>query len=95
MSGLQESQKIGFELEDDRKSGKKSAGNLKQVWSRRSPIPKPTLFAMTRDCLVAQRYCVEVLTGSSGFSLTLVPGALPLSRALWVWPVPTSWPVYP
>jgi CspA family cold shock protein len=31
MSDLQEGQKISFELEDDRKSGKKSAGNLKQV----------------------------------------------------------------
>ena len=31
MNDLQEGQKISFELEDDRKSGKKSAGNLKQV----------------------------------------------------------------
>ena len=31
MSDLQEGQKISFELEDDRKSGKKSAGKLKQV----------------------------------------------------------------
>ena len=31
MSDLREGQKISFELEDDRKSGKKSAGNLKQV----------------------------------------------------------------
>jgi cold shock protein len=31
MSDLQEGQKLSFELEDDRKSGKKSAGNLKQV----------------------------------------------------------------
>ena len=31
MTDLQEGQKISFELEDDRKSGKKSAGNLKQV----------------------------------------------------------------
>ena len=31
MTDLQEGQKIGFELEDDRKSGKKSAGKLKQV----------------------------------------------------------------
>ena len=29
MNDLQEGQKISFELEDDRKSGKKSAGNLK------------------------------------------------------------------
>jgi CspA family cold shock protein len=28
---LREGQKISFELEDDRQSGKKSAGNLKQV----------------------------------------------------------------
>jgi CspA family cold shock protein len=31
MNDLQEGQKISFELEDDRKSGKKSAGNLKQL----------------------------------------------------------------
>jgi cold shock protein len=31
MTDLQEGQKISFELEDDRKSGKKSAGKLKQV----------------------------------------------------------------
>ena len=31
MSDLQEGQKISFELEDDRKSGKKSAGNLKLI----------------------------------------------------------------
>ena len=31
MNDLREGQKISFELEDDRKSGKKSAGNLKQV----------------------------------------------------------------
>jgi cold shock protein len=31
MSDLQEGQKLSFELEDDRKSGKKSAGNLKQL----------------------------------------------------------------
>jgi len=31
MNELQEGQRISFELEDDRKSGKKSAGNLKQV----------------------------------------------------------------
>ena len=31
MTDLQEDQKISFELEDDRKSGKKSAGKLKQV----------------------------------------------------------------
>ncbi|SDR49765.1 cold-shock DNA-binding protein family [Rhizobiales bacterium GAS191] len=31
MSDLQEGQKISYELEDDRKSGKKSAGNLKSV----------------------------------------------------------------
>ncbi|SEE09590.1 cold-shock DNA-binding protein family [Rhizobiales bacterium GAS188] len=29
MSGLNDGQKISFELEDDRRSGKKSAGNLK------------------------------------------------------------------
>jgi cold shock protein len=28
---LREGQKISFELEDDRKSGKKSAGNLKRI----------------------------------------------------------------
>jgi CspA family cold shock protein len=31
MSGLNEGQKISFELIDDRKSGKQSAGNLKAV----------------------------------------------------------------
>jgi len=31
MNDLQEGQRISFELEDDRKSGKKSAGKLKQV----------------------------------------------------------------
>ncbi len=31
MTDLQEGQKISFELEDDRKSGKKSAGKLRQV----------------------------------------------------------------
>jgi CspA family cold shock protein len=31
MDDLREGQKISYELEDDRKSGKKSAGNLKQV----------------------------------------------------------------
>ena len=31
MNELQEGQRISFELEDDRKSGKKSAGKLKQV----------------------------------------------------------------
>ena len=31
MTDLQEGQKISFELEDDRKSGKKSAGKLKQL----------------------------------------------------------------
>ena len=31
MSGLNDGQKISYELENDRKSGKKSAGNLKQV----------------------------------------------------------------
>jgi cold shock protein len=31
MSDLQEGQKISFELEDDRKSGKKSAGSLKAI----------------------------------------------------------------
>ena len=31
MNDLKEGQKIGFELEDDRKSGKKSAGNLKRI----------------------------------------------------------------
>jgi cold shock protein len=31
MTDLQEGQKISFELEDDRKNGKKSAGKLKQV----------------------------------------------------------------
>ena len=31
MNDLREGQKISFELEDDRKSGKKSADNLKQV----------------------------------------------------------------
>ncbi|MGC1576425.1 MAG: cold-shock protein, partial [Beijerinckiaceae bacterium] len=30
MNDLREGQKISFELEDDRKSGKKSAGKLKQ-----------------------------------------------------------------
>jgi CspA family cold shock protein len=31
MNDLREGQKISFELEDDRKSGKKSAGKLKQA----------------------------------------------------------------
>ena len=31
MGDLQEGEKIGFELEDDRKSAKKSAGNLKRI----------------------------------------------------------------
>ncbi|MFI4996883.1 MAG: cold-shock protein [Hyphomicrobiales bacterium] len=31
MSGLNDGQKISYELEDDRKSGKKSAGNLKSI----------------------------------------------------------------
>ena len=31
MSGLNEGQKVSFELIDDRKSGKQSAGNLKAV----------------------------------------------------------------
>ncbi|SDR59230.1 cold-shock DNA-binding protein family [Rhizobiales bacterium GAS191] len=31
MSGLNDGQKISFELEEDRRSGKKSAGSLKSV----------------------------------------------------------------
>ena len=31
MSGLNDGQKISYDLEDDRKSGKKSAGNLKSA----------------------------------------------------------------
>jgi CspA family cold shock protein len=31
MSGLNEGQKVSYELEDDRKSGKKAAGNLKSA----------------------------------------------------------------
>jgi CspA family cold shock protein len=31
MSGLNDGQKISYDLEDDRKSGKKSAGNLKAI----------------------------------------------------------------
>jgi CspA family cold shock protein len=31
MSGLNDGQKISYELQDDRKTGKKSAENLKQV----------------------------------------------------------------
>jgi len=31
MGGLNDGQKISYDLEDDRKSGKKSAGNLKLV----------------------------------------------------------------
>jgi cold shock protein len=31
MSGLNDGQKISYELEDDRKSGKKSAGSLKSL----------------------------------------------------------------
>ncbi|SDR63874.1 cold-shock DNA-binding protein family [Rhizobiales bacterium GAS113] len=31
MSGLNDGQRISFELEDDRRSGKKSAGSLKSV----------------------------------------------------------------
>jgi cold shock protein len=31
MSGLNDGQKVSYELEDDRKSGKKSAGSLKSL----------------------------------------------------------------